>query len=50
MLLTYPSPRSIAQADKILAGYPDLREEWGPRITAACQQLLDEARARLRDL
>lgn len=50
MLLTYPSVQSIAQADRILAGYPYLREEWGPRITAACHQLLDEARARLRDL
>ena len=53
MLLTYPSPGSIAQADKILAGYPWLRAEWEPRIIEACERLHDEARearAHIRDL
>ena len=35
ILLDTPTAWSIAQADKILAAYPYLRDQWGPRITAA---------------
>jgi hypothetical protein len=34
-LLYQPNKAAIVQADKILAGYPYLRDEWGPRISAA---------------
>ena len=50
MLLTYPSAESIAQAGKILAGYPWLRAEWEPRLIEACELLHSEAQARLREL
>jgi hypothetical protein len=44
ILLYAPSTESIVQADKILAAYPYLRDEYGPRITAAERRL--QARSR----
>jgi hypothetical protein len=39
MLLYAPSEDAIVQADKIIAAHPYLRDEYGPRITAAERSL-----------
>jgi hypothetical protein len=44
MLLYVPSEEGIVQADKILAAYPYLRDEYGPRITAAERALRARSR------